>query len=63
MTPSRKLTAFRIDDDLTEGLTRAAEAHDRPISYLIRTAIREWLERQGNIKKTERKRAVTRKRS
>ena len=62
MAPSRKLTAFRIDDDLVDHLEQKAEELDRPISYLIRVAIREWLERQGAIKKSERKRAATRKR-
>jgi predicted transcriptional regulator len=62
MAPTRKLTAFRIDDDLIAPLERTAEELDRPISYLIRVAIREWLEKQGALKKSERKRAVTRKR-
>jgi predicted transcriptional regulator len=63
MAPSRRLTAFRIDDDLLEGLAKAAAEDDRPLSYVIRQAVKAWLDaRQGAKKKTERKRAVTRKR-
>ncbi len=63
MAPSRRLAAFRIDDDQIEGLERIAQEQDRSVSYLIRLAIREWLERQGAMKKkTERKRVAPRKR-
>jgi len=62
MAPRRKLTAFRIDDDLVEGLEAAAHDEDRPISYLIRQAVREWLKRRG-VRKSARKRASTRKRA
>ncbi len=62
MMARRTFTGFRIDADLLEGLEMAAEQEDRPISYLIRQAIREWLERREG-RKSERKRAATRKRS
>lgn len=62
MAPRRRLAAFRIDDDLIEGLEAASAELDRPVSYLIRQAVREWLEKRGDIAKTERKRVATRKR-
>ena len=62
MTPRQKLTAFRLDDDLLVRLAAAAAKDDRPLSYVIRQACREWLERRESSK-PERKRAVTRKRS
>jgi predicted transcriptional regulator len=61
MTP-RRFTGFRIDEDQLAALEQAAQQEDRPVSYLIRKAIREWLERRES-QKTERKRPVRRKRS
>ena len=64
MSPKRPLTAFRIDEDLKEGLQAVWERDGIGVSEQIRRAIRGWLEQKGvGITKTERKRAVTRKRS
>jgi len=64
MTPRiRKLFTFPIDDELSEGLRKVKERKGIGISEQIRRAIRTWLVREGVIKKSERKRAVTRKRS
>ena len=62
MTP-RKLYNFLIDPDLADGLKALKERDGAPESESVRRAIREYLERQGVIKKTDRKRATTRKRS
>ena len=64
MTPRiRKLFTFPIDDDLADGL-RAVEARDGVSkAEQIRRGIRMWLGSKGiATKKTERKRAGTRKR-
>jgi hypothetical protein len=61
MSPKSYYT-FMIDPDLAQAL-KALKARDGiPESEQIRRALRLWLERQGVIKKAERKRAATRKR-
>jgi Ribbon-helix-helix protein, copG family len=62
MTPIRRVATFRVDDDLLEGMRRLQERDGMPLSEQIRRALRPWLELKG-VLKTERKRAVTRKRS
>ena len=62
MTPVRKIATFRLDDDLLEGLKVVEQRDGVPPSEQARRAIRMWLEAKG-VLKTERKRAVTRKRS
>jgi hypothetical protein len=61
VTP-RKLYNFLIDPDLADGLKALKERDGAPESESVRRAIREYLQRQGVIK-TDRKRALTRKRS
>jgi metal-responsive CopG/Arc/MetJ family transcriptional regulator len=58
----RKLTAFRIDTDLLDGLQRVWKRDGVQPSEQVRRAIRKWLETKGAVK-AERKRAVTRRRS
>lgn len=58
----RKLTNFRIDEDLAVGLRQVRERDGIPDSEQIRRALRAWLVGKGVIK-AERKRAVTRRRS
>ena len=58
----RKLTNFRIDPDLAEGLKAVKERDGVPEGEQIRRAVRAWLESKGVIK-AERKRVGTRKRS
>ena len=59
----RKHHAFRIDEDLFEGLQTIAERDGVQISEQVRRAIRAWLEAKGiTSRRAERKRAVTRKR-
>jgi hypothetical protein len=62
MTPERKVTTFRIDEDLMEAMQRLQVRDGIPLSEQIRRALRPWLEQKGVIK-SERKRASTRKRS
>ena len=57
----RKLTAFRIDTDLLEGLQRVWKRDGVQPSEQVRRAIRDWLQRKG-VLKAERRRAGTRKR-
>jgi metal-responsive CopG/Arc/MetJ family transcriptional regulator len=63
MTPIRKVATFRIDDDLLEAMDALRERDGMPLSEQIRRALRPWLEQKGVLQKSERKRAVTRKRS
>lgn len=63
MTPSdKKQTAFRIDPDILEGLQEIKRRVGIPLSEQVRRALRVWLEQQG-VRKSERTRAATRKRS
>jgi hypothetical protein len=62
MTP-RKRYSFWIDDEQAAGLKVVKERDGVLESEQIRRALNEWLERKGVRKKTERPRAVTRKRS
>lgn len=62
MTP-KKLYTFAIDPDLADALKRVKERDGVGESEQIRRALRNWFERKGVIRKAERKRAVTRKRS
>jgi Arc/MetJ-type ribon-helix-helix transcriptional regulator len=59
----RKLTAFAIDPDLAVALKLVKARDGVSESEQIRRALREWLEDRRALKKTERPRAVTRKRS
>ena len=60
--PDRRVTTFRIDEELLNGL-RAVEQRDGVlVSEQVRRAIRAWLKAKGISKKSERKRAATRKR-
>lgn len=60
MSP-KKLYSFAIDPDLATALKRVKVRDGIGESEQIRRALREWLERRGDIK-SDRKRAVTRKR-
>ena len=62
VTPSlKKQTAFRIDPDILTGLQEVKVRDGIPLSEQVRRALRVWLDSKG-VTKTERKRAVTRKR-
>jgi hypothetical protein len=59
----KKLTAFRIDEELLAGLEVIWEREGIQPAEQVRRAIRTWLESKGLRVKAERKRASTRKRS
>jgi Arc/MetJ-type ribon-helix-helix transcriptional regulator len=61
MTP-RRITTFRIDEELLEGLQHVWERDGVSAPEQVRRAIREWLGKKGVKVKTERTRAATRKR-
>jgi Ribbon-helix-helix protein, copG family len=61
VTPLRP-TNFRLESELLEGLQQVRERDGIPVSEQVRRALRAWLEVKGVTVKTERKRAVTRKR-
>ncbi len=64
MTPTRKATGYRLDDELIEGLQVVYERDGILPSEQVRRAVRAWLEAKGVLTpKAERKRAATRKRS
>lgn len=62
MTP-RKRYSFWINDVQAAGLKAVKESEDISESEQIRQALNEWLTKKGVTVKSERKRAVTRKRS
>jgi Arc/MetJ-type ribon-helix-helix transcriptional regulator len=61
--PTRRNTTIRLDDELHEGMKEIWERDGVQPSEQIRRALRAWLEAKGAKVKTERPRAVTRKRS
>jgi hypothetical protein len=60
MMPLRQ-TAFRIEADLLEALQEIKRRDGVPVSEQVRRALQAWVESKG-VTKTERKRALTRKR-
>jgi hypothetical protein len=63
MTP-RKLHTFRIDEDLLQAMQEIWERDGIQVSEQIRRAIRAWLQTKGvALRRAERKRAATHKRS
>jgi hypothetical protein len=63
MTPTRRNTTIRLDDQLYEGMQIIWERDGIQPSEQIRRALRAWLEAKGVKFKRERMRAATRKRS
>ena len=63
MTP-RKRANYYLDEEQLEGLKTLKARVGIPESEAVRRAVAEYLERQGvtTVAKSERKRAVTRKR-
>jgi hypothetical protein len=62
VAPVRKITTFRLDDDLLEGLKTVYTRDGVLPSEQVRRAVRAWLETKG-VLKTDRQRRATRKRS
>jgi predicted transcriptional regulator len=63
MTPTRRNTTIRLDDELYAGMQQIWERDGIQPSEQMRRALRAWLESKGVKLKAERPRAVTRKRS
>ena len=63
MTPTRRNTTMRLDDELYEGMQTVWQRDGINPSEQMRRALRAWLESKGVRFKTERPRAATRKRS
>lgn len=59
MTPTRRVTTFRIDDDLLRAMQLLQQRDGIPLSEQIRRALRPWLESKGVLKS---KRPANRKR-
>jgi hypothetical protein len=60
--PKRRVTTFRIDEDLLRGLQDVWDRDGVLPSEQVRRAIQAWLEAKG-VRKADPKRATTRKRS
>jgi hypothetical protein len=60
---TRKITAFRIDEHLLEGLRIVTERDGITAGEQVRRAIQKWLEEKGVVKKADRKRVFPRRRS
>ena len=61
MTP-KKYAAFRLDEELLEGLRDVYDRDGVSVPEQVRRAIRAWLEQKRVTVKADRKRAGTRKR-
>lgn len=60
----RTIATFRLDSDLLDGLRQLYERDGVQVSESVRRAIGAWLEmKKIDVRKTDRKRAATRKRS
>jgi hypothetical protein len=63
MSP-KEATALRLDAALLEAMRKVKDTEGIPVTTQLEMAALEWLKKRGIVvKKTERKRAVTRKRS
>ncbi len=63
MTPTRRNTTIRLDDDLFEGMQHVWERDGIQPSEQIRRALRAWLESKGVNVKTAPRRAQTRRKA
>jgi hypothetical protein len=64
MTPLRPAN-FRVEQEILEALRRIKERDGVPVSEQLRRALLAWIREKGEaveVKKTDRKRAATRKR-
>jgi hypothetical protein len=61
MTPLRQIN-FRLEAEIVEALQAIRERDGVPVTEQVRRALWAWIEAKG-VKKAERKRAATRKRS
>jgi hypothetical protein len=52
--PVRRITTFRIDEDLLDGLREIQERDGIPVAEQVRRAIRQWLETRGTARTIRR---------
>jgi hypothetical protein len=57
----KKLTNFRIDSELLEGLATIRDRDHIPVSAQVRLAIQDWLKKKGVNSRTALHRARTRR--
>jgi predicted transcriptional regulator len=50
MANKDKMSAIRLETDQYEQLQKLGEQQDRPVSWLIRKAVEEFLQRHGGKK-------------
>lgn len=62
-TRNRPILTVTIDPEQDVALRRIKETDGAPVSVQVRKALAMWLDSKGVIKKAERKRAATRRRS
>ena len=63
VTPRKRLAAFRLDEELLDGLQAIKDKTGAPIAEQVRRAIQAWLKANGVTIKTKRPGAATRKHS
>jgi len=59
----RRVSTFRVDDDLQEAMQHLEARDGITPSEQIRRALRPWLEKKGVLKKSDRRRVTARRRS
>ena len=60
--PLKRQANFRIEPELMAAMDGIREKTGAPVSWQVRQAIRMWLKEQGVKLKSDRKRALTRRR-
>ncbi len=59
MTPTRRVTTFRVDADLLDAMDALRVRDGIPYSEQIRRALRPWLERKGVLPTRARRPAAS----
>jgi hypothetical protein len=62
VTPLRQQN-FRLEEEILKALEQIRERDGIPVTEQVRRALKVWIAEKGVTLKTERRRAVTRKRS
>jgi hypothetical protein len=62
-TLTLKPTTFRLETEIMDALAVIRDRDGIPVSEQVRRALKQWIADKGVKVKSERKRAVTRKRS
>jgi hypothetical protein len=51
---ARRLTNFRLEDDLLEGMQAVKEREGLSLTVQVRIAVRDWLAKKGVLEKARR---------